>query len=312
MYPLLKENILSRFSNFMVSAVASYKSSVDMGSLCIMDMASAANISPGFNSDVTGSIKKIFESGKDIPNKLNELSYENPGIAVHVYSLFPSRSDEGAVCIEQNYASRFNFVDTKPLLMDDSISTTIDDIRKMLSGYDTTDKLVENYIQELDKHRYTNYIINDICKSKYKDVYNFVYDIVGAMTKLYNKSVCSFMKFKSDAPLIDTLSISFYKLADVIPVFDTRCADGVAMEIMATNSLLSANELSTNKDSYVSVRLLFSKYSDNILTIDGEKIKRPFQCSVGEAMEQIIDNALKKNTPDDTVFKKTRSNKGGK
>jgi hypothetical protein len=133
------------------------------------------------------------------------------------------------------------------------------------------------------------------------------------MVKMLRKSlpnnVCFYHNNGKCRSLIDTVSISFYKLSDVIAVFDTKRATGVCMEVFMTSS---AVKNFTYPEKSMTWRFLFCKYRDNAFSIDGEKIQRPSDISTDDGFTY-VERGLAGNTANDeavnAIKKKTKTAK---
>lgn len=312
MYSLLREHILSSCSKYLAGAITAQQSNMDIGSPCIVDFGRIRTSDKETTDKLRDAVKDIFTNGKNIPIALNKLLYDiddRSDIHIPVIHLFPSRTDVNMSYVENRYSSEIHCVRTIALLSDDYKSERLDSLRQL--KVDNAKLFFENIGKDLDKYRYVNYIVDGICASKVSAIYSDISMVTNSLSYTYPRNTCTYIRGGGSSTLLDTLSISFYKLSDVIPIFDKKCSDGIAIEILLTNALLTAEDIISNSNNYILVRFLFSKYNDNLFTIDGEKIKRPFQCTINESIEINIDGALTKYTPDDRALNKLKSNNGG-
>lgn len=309
MYPLIREYILSKLSKNIVSAIVASKSNVEIGSPCIIDFGEVVHDQMSMTAKIKQEVNDIFEAGGDVADKLNRLIYNNPSMIAPVRFLFPSKNvSTDMIYTEQAYISRYYCVRTLPIIKDLYRTTTFDNIHRLLPEHKNVSVFTKESIKHLDNCRYVNYVINNICKSNFDNVYDWIYGVMAELMREYTHNACIYQRGNGSATLLDTLSISFYMVSDTIPVFDKKPINGVGVELLLTNSMLTINNLNKDTNNYVHARYLFSKHEDNVFSIDGDKIKRSFTCSIGDAMEQIINSSLKRYTPDDTAFKKVKSN----
>jgi len=160
-------------------------------------------------------------------------------------------------------------------------------------------------IYQLTTHRFVNYEIR-IGQSNVKKVQTKFNKMVAAFKKFFPFNICTYYRSNTSSEvLLDTLSISFYKLSDVIPVFDYRsCKEGMCMEVTLANS--SINKIySVNPKTTAKFRFLFSATKENILSIDGEKITRGKSEKPVDAGIKYIYNCMNANIPNDNINIKT-------
>ena len=188
---------------------------------------------------------------------------------------------------------------TKPLIFDDNKYMNID--TDELDDNDSPDKLLDILINDLKEFRYVNIVIDDIYESNKSIVRKLLKSIMSKLFKIYKAKVCIYNTnlVQSSSILLNVVSISSYKLKDMIPIFDAKHTDGIGIEIEISNSCIDCKSSISKSCVY---RFVFSKSRDNILIIDGESIKRPLDMPVMDCIEPALAKLLL-NTPNNKVSK---------
>jgi len=310
MYPKVKDNLLDGINvDKTVSAMLSNGFIESIGTQCLLDFSTVVDRYTGdpLKEQQQNLLDDAFKR-KDKYNKLNELIYNDSVTAqINVKYPFPSNSRTNIIRHESQALSDFYCTKINPIILDTFQSKIISKIESISSEKDIF-SLPKKIDIELDKNRYLNYVLNDICKSKAKLLESYLNDLYIAFDKEYKQHICTYIKGNGQATLLDTMSISFYKLKDIIPIFDYRKSNGIAIEFLLTNSTYNFNDMAYSKSNYIIVRWLFSKYRDNLFTIDGELIKRSFECSIHDSLAS-MSILLHKYTPNDAVIKKKINSK---
>lgn len=158
----------------------------------------------------------------------------------------------------------------------------------------------------LRKARYVNYTFTGIAKSNIKYMMEDLNRMYNALRSTYENHTCVHM-YGNDRSraLVDTLSISFYNLYDMIPIFDSKRARGVGIEISLTNSTLKGTEL-TDTNFAITYRFILAAHRENIFTIDGEKISRLLDVSSSKALSH-LSKVLCTEAPNDTRLQKMKA-----
>lgn len=159
--------------------------------------------------------------------------------------------------------------------------------------------------EALRKYRYINYTFMDIAKSNKRYILEDINSIYNVLNRAYKYRISTF-QFPSDrmSTMLDVLSISFYRMRDVIPVFDSRRSDGICMEMFATNSRLKGDSLMYDHNS-ATFRFIFAKSKENLFTIDGETLKRPCDMGASDALVRVTDMIVQE-VPNDKNIKKLK------
>ena len=311
MYKRIKDYLMDTCSNtdLLVSAISARNVSFEVGLPCILNLGAKHIKYKKSKSDARDEIVDIMKSGKHTINALNEYFYNNHNTVVEVIYPFPSRNDMGIVYLESRSGFDFHCIKSPPILTDKYKSAKVKNF-KNVSSSEYINKFPDKIEAELKKYRYSNYVLEEVGKSNYKDIIQYLYNLYGVLNNKYPHNTCAFSMGNGELTLLDTMSISFYKLTDVIPIFDTKHANGIAVEILFTNSTLEKDDL-FNGGNHLIVRWLMSKYRDNLFTIDGEQIKRSFQKGIPDIIEGVITSILSRYVPDDTALKKKKAAKGG-
>ncbi len=158
----------------------------------------------------------------------------------------------------------------------------------------------------LREARYVNYTFTGIAKSNIKYMMEDLNRMYNALRKTYENHTCVYMYENGRSrALVDTLSISFYNLYDMIPIFDSKRAKGVGIEISLTNSIFKGIEL-TDANLAITYRFILAAHRENIFTIDGEKINRLLDISSSKALTH-LSKVLFAEAPNDTRLQKKKA-----
>jgi len=160
--------------------------------------------------------------------------------------------------------------------------------------------------EDLKSFRYTNYTFSDVSRSNIRYMIEDINKIFNILTKVYKYATC-FYQYTGEPTrlLIDTVSIGFYQLNDVIPIFDNKRSDGLCIEIFLTNSRKSITNIIHNYSS-MTYRFILSASKENVFTIDGELIQRPNDTTIGSALSR-LSTRLAEDSPNDTVIKRNKA-----
>lgn len=101
--------------------------------------------------------------------------------------------------------------------------------------------------------------------------------------------------------LLDVISVSFYKLNEIISIFNSTKSEGIVMEITLLNSMTDWHVM-VNNGYYFTTRIAFSKYKDNLFVVDGEMLNFAKGTSVSSVLD-VITNEMQRNSPDDSYIK---------
>lgn len=151
---------------------------------------------------------------------------------------------------------------------------------------------------QLKKDRFINYTFRDIARSSSLGIKEDFGAIVKALSKEYPNKTSFFQHTgNGNRALLDLMSVSFYRLDDVIPMFDYKRSEGVSMEVLLTNSELGADDIVKGGRSLI-FRFLFTKHRENAFSIDGELVKRQSDTTVKDVAKYICD-LLERESPND-------------
>ncbi len=153
--------------------------------------------------------------------------------------------------------------------------------------------------------RYVNYTFTGIAKSNIKYIMEDINRMYNALRSVYEIDVCTYMYAGNRSRmLIDTVSISFYNLCDMIPIFDSKRAKGIGIEISLASSSLPGIEY-MGQGGAITYRFIMACYRENILTIDGEKINRALDVGSNKAIS-CISKVLRTEAPNDMKLHKRK------
>ncbi len=239
----------------------------------------------------------IAKANLVISESLNELA------ALFLFSLWSDGADFYNPPIE---SSKFFFNGTKPLIFD---SCKRVELERLADSHDNEEmkSFADSILEELKRYRYINYTFMGVAKSNKHSMLEDLDCIYRTMKAKFPHNICFFQyNMERMRALLDTVSISFYKMSDVIPVFDHRKGSGIGMEIFLTNSEAKGESLMSHQQS-ATYRFLFSQSKENIFTIDGEAVHRPSDRPASQCMGHIY-NFISGEVPNDLVLKKKKDN----
>ena len=305
MYGKLRDYFDGRIGKLTASAIVAhgYGRAIEVGAPCLLDFT---NVRIKRYHDKL-NINKMFET-KDPIAALNKFLCKSP-INVPVTYFFPTHGLP-YVYMDVCNGNGFYCINRKPIVRDVHKSNVVKSFGG-ITPVKSLPKLPTKISEAFKKYRYVNYTLHNLCASNVDATLSYLYKMMNVFTIKYPNNTCVYLGGNGKNTLIDTLSISFYKLVDVMPIFDSKRVSGVAIELLFTNSLLSGSGILENNNNYMIIRVLLSRYRDNLFTIDGERINRAFEKSIFDILDDYVHPLLKKNTPDDIALKKAKPNKEG-
>ena len=307
MYPVLIQNLRSNVTDQLISAMTTSNlgNGIDIGTPCLIDIGSAKGQGSSMDK-LVGEVQKALEAGDiDVVNEMMTTT----GWSFPAMIVFPYRRRYGyMVTIHGHQVYCF----LKPPIIYDQGKVIEAESLKSVMNSRTIKAVPEKILDDLKTERYITYVIAKMSASKYKDFIDTLKVLFGHMNKSYPHNTCSSYMGDVSYTILDTIALSFYRLADMIPIFDSRKIQGFAMEITLTNATMTVNDI--GREGYMSsVAWLFSKDEDNVFTIDGENIKRQNQVETMDAFKQLIQQPLQRHLPNDKALKKksAKSKNGG-
>lgn len=218
------------------------------------------------------SLKQVYEIAKEAGiAEANEVILTSLG-EVTVLFLFNVWNDSRDHYSCNVRSSQVYFNGSTPLIFDKYKQVDLKRLRDVHSKSE-----IKNFsdliMEDLKNYRYVNYTFREVSgpsKTLMQEDLNNIYD---AIKRPFPINICFFRWFASRARA-NTVSVSFYRLPDVMPVFDYKRSIGVGMEIFLTNSETNI-DLRSDSVGGATYRFLFAKDRENVFTIDGEPIKRP-------------------------------------
>lgn len=240
-----------------------------------------------------GDVVQINEALRQMVGKLNVLQ---------LFSLENGMADYRSTILE---SSGF-YYNQKPPLIYDVFSTV--EMERLGDHIKDIGALPLQIYDQLKKDRFINYTFRNITRSNSLGIREDLEDIVKALSKEYPNKI-SFFQHTGDGNrvLLDLMSVSFYRLDDVIPMFDYRKSEGMSMEVLLTNSELGIDNIIRSGRSLI-FRFLFTKHRENAFSIDGGPIKRPSDTIVKDATKYIY-SLLERESPNDRKSKTLREGK---
>jgi len=224
------------------------------------------------------------------------MSYSNgDSTPVNVLFLFNIYQESPDILTSSSKISKIYCTNDKPLIYDSYNSTFL----KSSDKNSVNNNIFEQLKDQLKNNRFVNYLFEDVKSTNITNVMSNIDKIIKSLIKNYKNTVSFYhYPFNDSRILIDTISISFYRMGDVIPIFNHRKSEGICMEITTANSDIKSGSIMRG-NYYMTYRFLFSKYRENIFSIDGEPVIRPNDTDIENALS-LLHKLLKKSTPVNT------------
>jgi hypothetical protein len=248
------------------------------------------------------SAKDLYEMGVVEANKVLQ-----SGAKISTMFVFSFYKDYQDFYIHSMQSHQVYFDGKKPLIFDKGYRFELErlaDVHKK----DELNNFSEMIYDSLKENRYVNYSFERVATSNKKYMFEDINTIFNDLQRVFPKNFSFFTSVLNNGTLrslVDTVSISFYRMQDVIAIFDSRETFGMGVEIFLTNSAhkpIHMNEL----EATATYRFLFSKSRENILIIDGELIKRQHNRATGDALGSAL-SVIGKNIPIDDKLKKDKT-----
>jgi len=201
----------------------------------------------------------------------------------------------------------FYYINKPPLIYDTSHNSNLSIREGLESCIQDVQELPALIYEQLKSNRFINYTFYDIEKSNASGIESYLKTIIKVFSKEYPSKISYHRHNTRNRVLIDTMSISFYNLIDIIPIFDRKKSKGVGIDIMLTNSEVEPDRIMSKGYSLL-FRFIFGKYRENIFTLDGAAIQRPWSQPVNEIIERIC-SLLKSECPRDKKISKKAAKK---
>jgi len=220
--------------------------------------------------------------------------------AITVVFLFRTNADEYGFATTSIKINEFYYIDKPPLIYDTSFDAEWDASQTIgTSGSYVGDiqKLPTAIQKQLEDNRFVNYTFYNIKRSNVSNIESDLKAITEELSKKWPIKMSYYKLNPDNKVLLDIMSISFYNLTDVIPIFNCKKAKGVGMNIMLTNSEVNSNKIMSNGYGLL-FGFIFGKYKENIYTLDGEAIYRPYGQPADEVIRYIC-KLLKQHCPQD-------------
>ena len=266
------------YSGVIVKAVKP----LTIGTPCIIDL----NVSN--NKKLVADLKKLSDE-----NRIDDY-FHNGTAPANLLFLFNANNEYSDIVISNNKVPRVCRTDDKPLIYDSYSSTLLDSSKESIIGYD----ILEQVKDQLKNNRFVNYVFENARSSNVNNIISSIEKIVRSLIKDYKNAVSFYYyAFTGARVLIDTVSVSFYEIKDVIPVFNYKKSEGICMEVMMTNSDIKDESIIKEGHS-MTYKFLFAKYSENVFSIDGEAVRRPNDSNITDVLSSSY-KLLKKFVPID-------------
>ena len=229
------------------------------------------------------------------------------GVKVDTMFVFSLYKDYHDFYIHGMQGQQVYFDSKKPLIFDEGHRFELErltDVHKK----DELNNFSEMIYSSLKDNRYINYSFGGVATSNKKYMFEDINIIFNDLKSVFPKNLSFFMSALSNGTLrslVDTVSISFYRIQDVIAIFDSKKTLGMGVEIFLTNSAHKPQHMDVS-EATATYRFLFSKSRENILTIDGELINRQHNKATNDALGSAF-SVINKNIPIDDKLKKDKA-----
>ena len=256
---------------------------------------------------LTKDIIRLVKNGKNV-TEVNKLLREST-LTAQLIVPFPQYPNSILIST-QIHACDFFYNGKIPIIEDDGvvIAEVITDQSKTPSIISDPTKIIEDCIDTLQTNRFMNINVSNITDRTFKSISQDLTKLFSKLTDTFKYNSSCYMFGDGNCTLIDTISISFYSLADMIQLFSTKHLQGVGIELTAFNSHDSKNDKFTDHAYATTVHMLFANESEGITSIDGENIERAYAGSVHEDLSTFLD-CITRNVPLDITQQQIKTTK---
>lgn len=198
--------------------------------------------------------------------------------------------------------SYISILRTKPLIHDEGLVIESDDVTSTLE--DNNLFKAKTAKELLSNHRFVDVVVKNVYKKRAPDAVGAINKLMGSFNSFYEHSrIICFGDLKEVRVVIDTIVISLYNLSDVIPIFDTKRADGLLLEIHLLSSACTDYDITRAGRLGLIVRGLYSSHKDGVFSIDGEAMR--YQAALKKnLMEELVCSVLMDCTPNELHMEK--------
>jgi hypothetical protein len=235
--------------------------------------------------------KDIYQIAKKDLSKANDILSRSLD-QMNVIIPFSIWSDTADYVVHPTNTRRFHIDGSLPIIFDNGTYTEINRLSDVYSNSDISN-FPDLLVEKLRNNRFVNYTFLGVSVSNLKYMLEDINSFYNVLTKAYPNHI-SFFQYPCDRVKVitDIVSVSFYELGDVLPIFDYKRASGICMEVFITNSLIKGQDIISKMKS-ATYRFVFSKSKENVFTIDGEAICRPHDMSSSKVISMVRDRIAK-------------------
>lgn len=248
--------------------------------------------------------KDLYQIAKKDLQKANDTLSKSLS-SINIVIPFSIWSDPVDYVVNVTNANRFHIDGSLPIIYDNGRHV---EINRLSDVHDNSD--ISNFpdilVEGLQNNRFINYTFLGVGASNLRYMLEDINSFYNVLTKAYPNHISFFQYLNNRVKVItDIVSVSFYELGDVLPIFDSKRASGICMEVFITNSSIKGQYI-TSKMNSATYRFVFSKSKENVFTIDGEAIRRPHDMSSSKAISMVRDR-IAKEAPNDAKIKNNKS-----
>lgn len=252
------------------------------------------------------SVKDIIELSKTGGNiiEVNKLLRECSFISTLIVP-FPQFPDN-MLKHTQIHAYDFFYNGKIPLIEDEGvvIESVITDQSKTPTVINNTTEVIEDCINTLKTNRFMNISISNLTDSTFSPISQDINKLFATLKHTFKYNSSCYRYGEGQCTLLDTISLSFYSLADMIQLFSTQSLQGIGVELTAFNSQESERDKFASSEYSTTVHMLFANESEGITNIDGEDIERQYSGSVKDDLAMFLNYVIHSVPLDITQEKK--------
>lgn len=290
-----KEDLISGFYN-------SGSISTVFGQPCVVDLKRSKPLSSILENDrekIRLEIKSILDNKGNLDEAKNLLDKSFKSLLIYYPIIFGNPYENWGI-VEWSPLGFF-FSNKTPIFFDNPKYIEIEKDFAKEAGF------AKNILEDLKQHRFVNYTQIGVSRSSYKKISNYISELIQSFLEEYpqvelengynNYNLDFYMTVVSDV-----LSISVYKLADVLPIFNNKKAEGVVIEIVLTSSEIYSVKDKTlwfvRPDRFATIKFFLAKYKEDVFTIDGKLIHRLCELQPAKGLVWFTE-LLSNNVPND-------------
>lgn len=188
-----------------------------------------------------------------------------------------------------------------------SLSTDLFDFKNKSAALESINN-IKTMLETAD-YRFVNVYADKVTNSSFGIIFSELNNIISALKQTFRFAISFYNYSALERTLIDTISISFYKMSDMLPIlFNDSTENYIGIELCAFNSFEESNVkgLVENNHKYKSYMSFFNK-TEGITKLDGEP-GEPINCKycskVEDELEMFLEDTKHNMIQDQKINKK--------